>query len=215
MKNRFNIAAKSLVLAIATLGILAFSHGVARADEVTISGSTTGTITGVPQLTFVGNPSFTGITALGGGSLSGANRLGTFSVSADSFQFVTGTFVLHITFTSPTGIAGGQDVSFDAEITGTVAPNPDEGAVFITFDTLILERTFDNGTSSGDFTLLLDVPAFILVPTGRSVDLNARIFGQQTSAVPEPATLLLLGTGLTGIAAKLRKRKKAREETVN
>jgi PEP-CTERM motif len=36
-----------------------------------------------------------------------------------------------------------------------------------------------------------------------------RIGGAQQQPIPEPATMLLLGTGLAGIAAKMRKRRKA------
>jgi hypothetical protein len=57
---------KPLALSITLLVLFGVSQKVVRADEVTISGSTTGTITGVPQLTFAGN-TFTGTTALGVG----------------------------------------------------------------------------------------------------------------------------------------------------
>jgi hypothetical protein len=50
----------------------------------------------------------------------------------------------------------------------------------------------------------------VFVESGQSANLTAGTTGQQAS-IPEPATLLLLGTGLTGIAAKLRKRRKDRK----
>src|SRR5437588_605850 len=46
---------KSLALGIALVALFAAGQKTARADEVTISGSTTGSVTGVPQLTFTGN----------------------------------------------------------------------------------------------------------------------------------------------------------------
>ncbi|PYS78939.1 MAG: hypothetical protein DMF66_04490 [Acidobacteria bacterium] len=51
--------------------------------------------------------------------------------------------------------------------------------------------------------------ADVFVQSGRSANLTAGITGRQSSTVPEPATLLLLGTGLTGIAAGMRRRKSA------
>src|ERR1700704_2066762 len=119
MKTQLTMLAKSLALAFAAITVFTLSAGVARADEVTLSGSTTGAITGVSQLTFAGNANFTGTTALGIGSLSGANSLGSFFLSTAPTQLLAGTFTLNVTFTTPTGINGGQGTTYTATIQGS------------------------------------------------------------------------------------------------
>jgi hypothetical protein len=199
-------AGRSLFLCLTALAFLALGSAEARADEVTIAGSTTGVVSGVPQLTFSGN-NFTGTTALGVGSLSGSNSLGSFLLSTAPSQLVGGSFTLNVTFTVPTGIAGGQGSTFTATITGSVSPQIDRGGVFVHFNNPAQTFTFNNGTSSGSFTLTL---ADVFVQTGRSAELTAGFTGQQ-NPVPEPLTMLLFGTGLAGVAAKVRRRRKASE----
>jgi hypothetical protein len=198
--------ARSLALAVSAIAILTLSQGVARADEVTLTGVTTGSVTGVPQLTFAGN-SFTGTTALGIGALSGVNSLGTFALNTDSLHLVAGTFTLNIAFTSPAGINGGQSVTYLATIQGSVSPNVDQGGVNIHFIQPLggTVFTFTNPSSSGSFSLIVND---VFVQSGRTAPVLAGFSGSQTT-VPEPATLLLLGTGLAGVASKLRKRRRA------
>jgi hypothetical protein len=187
-------AAVSIAALILILGSVSL-----RADEVTLAGSTSGVVVGVPSLTFAGN-TFVGTTFLGVGALSGANQLGTFTLAPAAPSLVAGTFTLNITFTAPTGINGGQLAAFNANIQGSVSPVVNQGGVFIDFGTS-QTFTFSNGVSTGSFNLNI---ADLFVQTGQTADVTAGFTGQQT-AVPEPGILTLLGFGLVGVVASFRK----------
>jgi PEP-CTERM motif-containing protein len=207
MKFQRTTLLKSLSMAIVFAGVLALAQGQARADEVTISGFTTGA-TSVPQLAFTPNE-FISSTFFGIGSLSGTNSLGQFFLNTAPGELVGGIFSLNITFTSPTGIAGSPTTTYTATVLGSVSPIVNQGGVNIDFDNTPQTFIFNDGTNFGSFSLTL---VDLFVQSGQNAYLTAGITGQQQTAIPEPATLLLLGAGLTGVAAKMRKRSKEPNE---
>jgi hypothetical protein len=206
MKN-FATMLKPLAMSIALLAIFGAAQ-VAKADPVTVTGTSSGTVTGTAAsfLSFTGN-TFTATTAGGVGSFSGADRIGTFVLSSAVGETpVNGTFTLNLTFTSPSGIEGGQATTFTATVSGTIS-TPNVGGVSIVFDNPVQTFTFSNASGSGSFSITLPN---VFVQSGDTANLTAGLTGNQT-AVPEPATMLLLGTGLAGVAARIRKRRKNAE----
>ncbi|HEV2801381.1 MAG TPA: PEP-CTERM sorting domain-containing protein [Pyrinomonadaceae bacterium] len=205
--KKFAAMFKPLAMGIALFAIFGAAQ-IAKADPLTVSGTSTGTITGtVAQfLSFTGN-TFTATTAGGVGAFSGADRIGTFTLSpAIGETPVSGTFSLVVTFTSPTGILAGQVKGVSVPISGTISTT-DTGGVQINFlsngDGFI---AFGFRNENGTGTAIIELPR-LFVQSGDTADLTAGLRGRM-DPIPEPATMILLGTGLAGVAMKIRRRRR-------
>lgn len=210
MKVVLKAAGKTVSLLVLAFAFLALSQTVAWADPVTIAGSTTGSFSGLTTgLSFAGN-TFNVTTQNGIAALSGLQSLGTFTQNTFAGD-LNGAFTLTVNFSLPTGITGGNSTTYTALVTGSVA-DLDNGGSLVTFNSAQRAQTFtfSSPTGAGVFTLLL--PDFVAITSGRTAELHGFILGAQQSApVPEPATILLLGTGMTGLGAMMRRRRRKLE----
>ena len=229
MRSVFTAGANSFVIGFAIFIFITMNQGVARAETVTFDWNSFGSFNGGPisssatllGLTFNGSsspiPIATVDTTASTFSLASSTfNFGSFTLIGDPATLAGNTFqlVLVMTFPPVPGFPAISLVGSTLSVTsvGASIQSSSDGSLTIDFSNNplvfpLFVNTFDvgppltvTGTQIGSFSLTLND---INIQPGQTVN----VFGN-VAAIPEPATLLMLSTGLAGVGAAVWKRRK-------
>ncbi len=218
---------RPIALSVGVIAFMTLSHGSARADEVTLAGYTNGCFNCAPaavpniigtqtapllglsytnsqfnDTTFFGNLGFGGNPTPTG--IQNVNNFGSFTLANSTGVYAGNAFTLRVTFNLPTGISGGSSQLYTATLLGAVS-STGTGGVNIDFNNTPQVFTFSNANGSGSFTLTIHDVA---INPGQTASLDAFITSAQQTTLPEPTGMILLGTGLIGVVALVRRIKR-------